>query len=179
MILLGPVLGSAVAVGATVAPVVRVRARQSSIDAERRRCLPELVDLLRLGVGAGLSVHQVIAAVEPHAPAVFAPSLGEVGRRVALGQRLGDALVALDDLGDPIRPLSSVLRAAAFDGVALGPALERVSDDARQRRRRSAEIAARRLPVQLLFPLVLCVLPAFGLLAIVPLLASSIGSLRW
>jgi pilus assembly protein TadC len=179
VILLGPVLGSAVAIAATFAPIARHRSRSKATDAARRRTLPELVDLLRLGVGAGLSVHQVLAAVEPHAPTEFTPALSEIGRRVSLGERLGDALSALDELGEPIRPLSAVLRAAAFDGVALGPALERVATDARLQRRRAAEIAARRLPVLLLFPLVLCVLPAFGLLAIVPLLVSSLGSLHW
>ena len=44
-------------------------------------------------------------------------------------------------------------------------------------RRREAEERARRLPVQLLFPLVVCVLPAFGLLAVVPLLAGSLPAL--
>ena len=40
-----------------------------------------------------------------------------------------------------------------------------------------AEEAARRLPVQLLFPLVLCVLPAFVLLAVVPLLLAAVPQL--
>ena len=44
-------------------------------------------------------------------------------------------------------------------------------------RRRRAEEAARRLPVQLLFPLVLCVLPAFVLLAVVPLLLAAVPQL--
>jgi hypothetical protein len=30
-----------------------------------------------------------------------------------------------------------------------------------------------------LFPLVVCILPAFGLLAIVPLVVSSLSSLHW
>ena len=39
-------------------------------------------------------------------------------------------------------------------------------------------VAARRLPVHLLFPLVLCTLPAFGLLTVAPLLAGGLRSLR-
>ena len=41
-----------------------------------------------------------------------------------------------------------------------------VGAEARLLRRRASEVAARRLPVQLLFPLVLCTLPAFALLAV-------------
>jgi hypothetical protein len=37
---------------------------------------------------------------------------------------------------------------------------------------------ARRLPVKLLFPLVLCTLPAFALLTVVPLLVGSLRELR-
>jgi len=179
VIFVGPALGSALAIGATLVPVVRHRSELIAADGARRRSIPELVDLFRLAVGAGLSVHQVVAVVEPHAPAVFASTLAEVRRRVSLGQRLGDALDAFDELGEPARPLVSALRAAAFDGVALGPALERIATDARLQRRRWAEITARKLPVQLLFPLVTCILPAFGLLAIVPLVAGSLSSLQW
>lgn len=179
MIGMGPVLGSAIAIGAFLVPVVRHRSAQLALDGARRQSVPELVDLFRLAVGAGLSVHQVVGVVEPHAPQAFAPALEEVQRRVSLGERLGDALDAFDEFGEPVRPLAGALRAAAFDGVALGPALERVAADARLQRRRWAEINARKLPVQLLFPLVVCILPAFGLLAIVPLVMSSLGSLRW
>ena len=179
MIGVGPIVGSALAIGAFLVPVMRHRSEQLSINGARRQSIPELVDLFRLAVGAGLSVHQVVDVVEPHAPEVFSPTLVEVRRRVSLGQRLGDALDAFDELGEPVRPLASALRASAFDGVALGPALERVAADARMQRRRWAEINARKLPVQLLFPLVVCILPAFGLLAIVPLVVSSLSSLHW
>lgn len=172
-------LGCAIAIGASLVPVVRHRSRAMALDGARRQSVPELVDLFRLAVGAGLSIHQVVDVVEPLSPPAFAPALIEVRRRVSLGQRLGDALEVFDEFGDPVRPLVAALRSSAFDGVALSPALERVADDARLQRRRWAEINARRLPVQLLFPLVLCILPAFGLLAIVPLVASSLGSLQW
>jgi tight adherence protein C len=179
VILVGPYIGSAIGVGAFFAPVVRHRAVVARTSMQRQVAVPELVDLFRLAVGAGLSVHQVVTVVVPHAPSAFGPALDDVQRRVSLGARLGDALDALDELGEPIRPLVAALRAAAFDGVALGPALDRVAADARVQRRRAAEISARRLPVQLLFPLVLCVLPAFGLLAVVPLVVAAVGALRF
>lgn len=179
MILVGPVVGVAIASGATLAPVVRARARAARQTETMTAAVPELVDLLRLAVAAGLSVHQLLAVVAERAPTPFRSSLAEVRRRVALGERLGDALDALEPLGEPIRPLVAAMRSAAFDGVPLGSALERVAADARLQRRRTAEIAARRLPVKLLLPLVLCVLPAFGALAIVPLLVVSLRSLQF
>lgn len=177
MIGVGPVGGVVLAAGAMAVPVAQLRAARRRHEAEVVESVPELADLLRLAVAAGHSVHQVIDVVRTRAPAPFVGPLTEVHRLVGLGARLGDALTPLESLGDPARPLVSALRSAAFDGVPLAPALERVAADARLRRRRAAEAAARRLPVQLLLPLVLCVLPAFGLLAIVPLLVVSVRSL--
>ena len=154
----------------------RARLRRGAV----RAVLPDVVDLFRLAVGAGLSVHQTIDVVAPRAAEPFGSALDGVRRQVALGVRLGDALDEVGDvgdLGDEARPLVAALVGAARYGSPLGPALERVAVDARLLRRRRAEERARKLPVQLLFPLVMCVLPAFGLLAVVPLLAGSLPSL--
>ena len=75
------------------------------------------------------------------------------------------------------RPLVEALADHDRYGTPLGPVLERVSIDSRLRRRRQAEEAARRLPVTLLFPLVLTTLPAFALLTIAPLLVGPSRSL--
>ena len=62
-------------------------------------------------------------------------------------------------------------------GVPLLPGLERTGLELRLDRRRAAELDARRVPVRLLAPLVTCVLPAFALLTVVPLLAASLEAL--
>ncbi len=123
-------------------------------------------------------MHQAVDEVAHRIDAPLGDALVEVRRRVTVGVRLGDALDALDPLGDPLLPLAGALRSAARYGTPLGDALERVATDARLVRRRRAEEQARRLPVQLLLPLVVCVLPAFGLLAVVPLLIASLRSLQ-
>jgi tight adherence protein C len=151
----------------------RMRSEMAAIE----RSLPDAVDLLRLAARAGTSIHLLIPVVLPRLPESLRSSFAEVQRRVARGERLGDALDALDSLGEPGEPLVALLRSAAFDGTSLSHGLDRIADDARLIRRRRAEQAARRLPVQLLFPLVICVLPAFVLLAVVPLVAASIGGL--
>jgi tight adherence protein C len=80
---------------------------------------------------------------------------------------------------DPgIRALAAALVDAERYGTALGPTLDRLAVDARMARHRRAEEAARRVPVKLLFPLVTCILPAFGLLTVAPLIAGGLRALR-
>ena len=63
-------------------------------------------------------------------------------------------------------------------GAPLEPRLDRLVDEVRAARRRRSEEAARRVPVKLLFPLVGCILPAFGLLTVAPLIAGALRTLR-
>lgn len=169
---------SLLAIIATVAPAVRSHAEHRRRELAREIAVPELVDLLRLASGSGASVHQVLDRIAEHEPPEFSEALRRVRHRVARGDRLGDALDHLVDSGAAVRPVAAALRSAAFDGIPLGPALDRVAADARLRRRRHAEIAARRLPVKLLFPLIVCILPAFGLLTVVPLLLAAVGDIQ-
>jgi tight adherence protein C len=153
--------------------------------AEKRRLaglvadLPDVVDLLVLAVGAGLTVQLAVAAVAKRATGPLGAELGRVIEEVTLGRRLADSL---DDVpqraGEAVRPLCGTLAAAERYGAPLGSSLERLATEVRRDRRRRAEESARKLPVKLLFPLVACTLPAFALLTVAPLIAGAIRSLH-
>jgi Flp pilus assembly protein TadB len=139
----------------------------------------DVIDLFVLALGAGLNLRLALIAVARRAPSTWADALAEVVDHVERGRRVADALDSLPvALGEPARPLVRVLAGAERYGTPLLPALDRLALDARLDRRRRAEEAARRVPVKLLFPLVLCVLPAFGLLTVAPLLAGALDALR-
>lgn len=173
-----PVLGAAAAAAVVGRPWLRRRRAAGRRARAVREAVPDLIDLFRFAATGGLNVRLAIDAVAPRAAEPLQEALEEVRRRVALGDRVADAIDdVLPRVGEPVRPLAAVLVHAEREGVALGPSLEHVADDARLERRRTAEEDARRLPVRLLFPLVGCILPAFVLLTIVPLLAGSFASL--
>ena len=139
----------------------------------------DTIDLFVLALGAGLNLRLAVEAVARRTPPAWAAALTDVVDRVERGQRVTDALDGVPDhLGPAARPLVRALTGAERYGTPLLPTLERLALDARLDRRRRAEEAARRVPVKLLFPLVLCVLPAFGLLTIAPLLAGAVDALR-
>jgi tight adherence protein C len=158
-------------------PWWRARTRRRRRAAEVVDGLPLVVDLFRLAAGAGLSVHLAVPAVARRAPERFGRALDEVVDRERVGESLADALGRFARLGDAVRPLVAALLATERDGSPLAPALDRVAFEARLASRHRAEEAARRLPVRLLLPLVACILPAFGLLTVVPLVVASLPHL--
>lgn len=165
--------------GAALARRWRALRQQRARQVEIVETLPEVVDLVGLACTAGLTVPLMVRTLSSRAPPPFAAAFAVAVERSARGWRLADALAELpEQLGDPVRPLAAALVATERYGVALLPALEHLAYDARRERRRRAEAAARRLPIRLSFPLVCCILPAFGLLTIAPLLAGAVRSLR-
>ncbi|HVF32528.1 MAG TPA: type II secretion system F family protein [Acidimicrobiales bacterium] len=160
--------------------------RRHRAGARRRReiatAAPDLVDLFAVAIAAGLNVRLATEAVARRAPpGPVGAALRGVEGEVAAGERLADALervpaATADD--ETVRSLVRALVDAERYGAALGPTLDRLAAEARRARQRRAEEAARRLPVQLLFPLVTCILPAFGLLTVAPLIAGGLRALR-
>lgn len=151
----------------------RVRARRAE------RALPDAIDLFVLAVRAGHLPTAAIDVVLPHLDPELQPAFAEVSQAVRKGMRFADALAILSlHLGPQIAPLADSLIAADRYGLPLAPVLDRLADEARQHRRRMAEASARQLPVRLSLPLVLCTLPSFVLLAVVPLLLAAFASLN-
>ena len=160
-------------------PVLRARRQRRRYVSAIVADLPDVVDLLVLAVGSGLGVRVAVAAVARRAPGPLGAELDRAGQEADLGRRLADALDDIPDrAGGATRPLVAALVASERYGAPLGPGLERLALEVRADRRRRAEEAARKVPVKLLFPLVSCTLPAFGLLTVAPLVASAVQSLR-
>lgn len=151
------------------------RARERHLD----RAFPDLLDLFVVTVQAGLLPFPALADLRSFCNPVLADGLDELVARVDRGERFVDALDCLVEAWGP-RALTFIATIGAVErsGLPLAPALERLADEARLHRRHRAEAAARELPVRLSFPLVLCTLPAFVLVAIVPLLVGALSSLR-
>jgi pilus assembly protein TadC len=145
---------------------------------ERAAVVSELavtIDLLAVAVGAGYTPYLAVAVAAQWAP----PVLGRMLDGVAGACRLGsDFDRALDDMArthEELRGLADALLATDRLGAPVLDSLQRLAVSARADVRRRAEAQARTVPVRLLFPLVFLVLPAFGILTVVPTVAERLG----
>jgi tight adherence protein C len=151
--------------GAARARVVHRRA-----DVAVQRELPVALDLLGVAVGAGCTPYLAVEATVAWAPPVLAERFDRALDACRLGAAFTDALDGLGTTTPRLAPVVEALLTSDRLGAPVGPALARLADEERASARRRAEAHARRVPVRLLFPLVFLVLPAFGLLTVVPAL---------
>ena len=124
-----------------------------------RRGLPAMLDLLRVTVDAGASLPAALAEVGARATGPLAAEWSAVGREVALGVPLSEALQAMAGrLPQPeVQALCAALDRARRHGAPLGRTLTAQARDARVAlRRRVQEDAAKAGPkIQLVVALLL------------------------
>jgi tight adherence protein C len=152
----------------------RARARARAIEAEQA----DVLDLLRVAVGAGLGPWRALAEVGRRHPGVLAGELGTAARRVSLGVP-PDAALARFERRCPAagtHALTAALRRADRLGAPPGRALAALVAEARAREaRRAAENAARAGPkIQLVVALLL--VPSALLLVAAALLPALTGA---
>ena len=170
-----PLLAPAAGAAAFLASVGAAR-RQRRCDVDRIvRDLPELIDLLSLALAAGGSIPTALRDVSRVTSGPVSAAFAEATARLDAGHRLADALDAVvAATSEHVAPLARALSDADHYGTRLTATLHRLASEARATRRRRAETAARQVPVRLLLPLVICILPAFVLLSLVPMLAGTL-----
>ena len=180
---LGPFAAAAALVVLSMWPRVREMREQRRARNLAVLAYPDFVDMLVLSIKSGCSPRQALEALLGVAPTAVRPGIAAILQRADVGQRFAEAVTALQELppvglGTVAQPLVDALALADRYGTPLPPILDRLADEARAQRRRNAEAAARRLPIQLSFPLVGCTLPSFVLLTVVPLMAGTFSSLH-
>jgi tight adherence protein C len=163
------------------APVRRVVDRVVAVRRERRDRevfvgeLPLVLDLLQVAVGAGSTPYRALELAVRWGPPASAAAFRTALDATQVGSSLGDALEAVASSAPALAVVTDVLLASERLGAPAAPALTRLAHDVRADLRRRAEARARTLPVKLLFPLVFLVLPAFGLLTVVPALLTALA----
>lgn len=175
----GVVVGLALWVGGGGGRELLARARSRPLDSRggrqraghRARPEPEVplvvvLALLESATRAGAALPRALQVV---GRATRDPTLERVGSALTLG---ADWDTAWEDVPVASRIVADALRDAWSSGAAPSGALASAASRLRRGSAARAKVAAQRLGVQLVLPLGLCLLPAFVLVGLVPVLLS-------
>lgn len=143
-----------------------VRRRREAIA----RDLPHVVTLLAAALRSGAAPGEAAFVVASALPGPAADRLALVGSQLALG---ADPVTAWEALRTEtvLAPLGRALARAQETGAPVTAAVDRLAEELARNARADVEDRARAVGVKAAVPLGLCLLPAFILIGIVPLVA--------
>ncbi len=132
--------------------------RQKAIQ----RALPDVMDLLTISVEAGLGFDAALANVRRNVPGALSDEIGRMLQEMQLGVPRVEAFRHLGDRTDVDELKGFVLAMVQADqfGISIAKVLRAQAHDLRIRRRQRAEEQAMKVPVKLLFPMIIGFLPA-------------------
>ena len=164
---LGAALGGVIGF---VVPDALIAHRASARQDEIRRTLPEALDLLAIAVQAGMGLEQAIELVARRLPGALGEELHRMLQEVQLGASRREALTHLRERTDVSELSTFALALAQADalGSPIGELLRIQAVQMRMLRRQRARERAAKVPVKLLFPLLLFIFPALGIVVIGP-----------
>ncbi len=132
--------------------------------------LPDALDLITTCVEAGLGLDAALAKVSEQMKGPLAEEFSQTLREVSMGRLRREALSDLGQrTGVPglISFVNAIIQAEQL-GVSIAHVLKVQSDQMRTHRRQRAEQLAHEAPVKMMFPLVMCIFPAFMLVILGP-----------
>jgi Flp pilus assembly protein TadB len=171
---LGPALGSVV--GGALAAVVMLTSPRPAVAAIDGADVALVADLVASCLAAGTLVPDAVAAAGEAAGG----ALGELCQAVATALRAGapPETTWAGWLADPrLAPIARTAIRTAHSGAATADELRRTAARLRVQRRSALQRRVRQASVWIVVPLGLCFLPAFVLIAVVPLVAGLLPSL--
>jgi tight adherence protein C len=140
--------------------------------AEMALGLPDSLDLLTICVEAGLGLDAAFHRVAEKQSGPLVDEIKVMLREIGFGKPRRQALLDFADRTDSedVRSFANAVIQAEQLGTSLAQILRAQSHRQRVRRRQRAEQEARRVPVKMVFPLVLCLMPALFIFILGPII---------
>ena len=153
-----------------IAPDSIVNGRVEDRQREILRTLSDTLDLLTISVEAGLSLNASISQVVQNVPGVLSQEFARMLQEIQLGVNRADAFRHLAERTDveELNAFALAMIQADVFGVSIAGVLRTQAEQLRIKRRQRAEAKAQQIPVKIVFPLILCVLPALFVVIVGP-----------
>lgn len=144
----------------------RARLRLEAIDYD----MPELVDLLVVGVEAGMGFSAALRSACARIDGPLGAELRLMLQEQGLGASTSQALLNLLNRCETPATRSFVRTIVQGErlGVSIGTMMRALADEMRKRRRAVAEERAHKAPIKMLFPLVLLIFPSMFIVLLTP-----------
>jgi tight adherence protein C len=132
--------------------------------------LSDTLDLLTISVEAGLSLNAAIAQVVQNVPGTLSSEFARMLQEIQLGVPRSEAFRHLAERTDveELNAFALAMIQADVFGVSIASVLRTQAQQLRIKRRQRAEARAQQTPVKIVFPLILCILPALFVVIIGP-----------
>lgn len=164
-LVVGPMLGWAL-------PMLRVRRKAADRIREIGRAMPDLLDMLNMCVSQGLTVPEALKRILRDFRGVY-PALAQELSIVIEQAKINDLHSALESFGrrinlPEVHSFTTLLIQTERMGTSISDALTTYSDTMRESLKQRADEKGNRATFRLLFPTVLCLMPAVYLFLLGP-----------
>jgi tight adherence protein C len=135
-----------------------------------QRALPDSLDMLTVCMEAGLGFDAALAQIAQNTDGPLAAEFTRALQEMQIGQSRTDSLRALltRTTVPELRVFVAALVQAGELGIPIAKVLREQAGEMRIRRRQRAEEQAQKVPVKIMFPLVVCLFPALMVVIIGP-----------
>ncbi len=168
------VLVCLLAIGVYFLPDLLLLSRGQDRDTDVQRELADTLDQMTIAVEAGLGFDAALLRVASKGNGALANELTRTLQDMQMGLSRRQAFQDLSDrnnVEDLRQFIRAVLQADAF-GISIGDVLRTQASEMRLKRRQRAEEQAQKVPVKVLFPLMLCILPVLFIVIMTPAVMS-------
>ncbi len=137
---------------------------------ELQRVLPDALDMLTVCVEAGLGFDAALAQVARTTRGPLAAEFTRALQEMQIGKTRSQALRAMADRTTvaELRTFVSAVAQSGDLGIPIAQVLRAQAQEMRVHRRQRAEERAQKVPIKILFPLIVCLLPALLLIVVGP-----------
>lgn len=164
-------------VGVSLIPDVAIGSRARERQAVIQHELADALDEITISIEAGLSLETAVARAGEFGKGPLAQELTRTVQDMRVGFSRKEAYLALADrtsVPDLRRFARAIMQADQY-GVSVGNVVRAQSKELRAKRRQRAEERAMKVPVQVLFPLMFCMLPVLFIVILGPGVINLLG----
>lgn len=132
--------------------------------------LPSVIDQLRMSVEAGVGFEAAVGRAAKAGEGPLADEMRRALQEMQIGASRSEALRHLADRNDvtELRTFVAAVTQSEDYGIPVAHVLRVQADELRTRRKQRAEERAMKIPVKMVFPLVLCIFPALMIVLLGP-----------